>query len=280
MPSFRHGIQPFDIQVDSIGARKGCILYLNDGTGKFFVPTAATLGRTIYNIDSISAAGVMYSRAVADTGIIVDDTVRHFNAIGSQWGDLNNDGNRGSDSDRVGERITLMASASRRALLSCTERETARLRISGTGQASLNSGSPTSGSIRAWDIGDYNNDGIPDIYASTTFGATRLFRGNGNGTYTEVTNQDNVTTAGGGRAGGFVDYNNDGFLDIYNYTGLNSVLQKNGGNANHWIGFTPVGTGHNLNAVGAVFTLYHAGQQPSNRPATSREKAMRQVMAK
>ncbi len=123
----------------------------------------------------------------------------------------------------------------------------------------VDSGLPTSGSIRAWDIGDYNNDGIPDVYASTTFGATRLFRGNGNGTYTEVTTQDNVATAGGGRAGGFVDYNNDGFLDIYNYTGLNSVLQKNSGNSNHWIGFTPVGTGHNLNAVGAVFTLYTQG---------------------
>lgn len=71
-----------------------------------------------------------------------------------------------------------------------------------------------------------------------TFGTTRLFRNNGNGTVTEVTNQDYVATAGGGRAGGFVDYNNDGFLDTHNYTGLNSVLQSY---TNHWIGFTPVG---------------------------------------
>ena len=118
---------------------------------------------------------------------------------------------------------------------------------------------PTSGSIRAWDIGDYNNDGIQDIYASTTFGTTRLFRGNGDGTFTEVTNQDNVTTASGGRAGGLVDYNIDGFLDIYNYTGLNSVLQMNSGNSNHWIGFTPVGKGHNMNAIGARFTVYTQG---------------------
>ena len=53
MPSFRHGFSPIDLQVDSIGARKGCILYMNDGTGKFYVPTAATLGRTLYNLDSI-----------------------------------------------------------------------------------------------------------------------------------------------------------------------------------------------------------------------------------
>ncbi len=258
MPSFRHGYNAFDIQVDTIGARKGCILYLNDGTGKFYVPNAATVGRTLYNIDSISAAGVMYSRAVADTGIIVDDTVRHFNAIGSTWGDLNNDGN-----------VDLILTGTEARNIDGLGRAVGIVVVYGKGDGTftykwngtnvVDSGLPTSGSIRAWDIGDYNNDGIPDVYASTTFGTTRLFRGNGNGTYTEVTTQDYVATAGGGRAGGFVDYNNDGFLDIYNYTGLNSVLQKNSGNSNHWIGFTPVGTGHNMNAIGAVFTLYTQG---------------------
>ncbi len=258
MPSFRHGFNPFDIQVDSIGARKGTILFLNDGTGKFFVPTAASVGRTLYNIDSISASGVIYSRAVADTGIIVDDTVRHFNAIGSQWGDLNNDGNvdlilTGSEAKNYngfGAAVGIV-------VLYGKGDGTFTYKWNGTNV--VNSGLPTSGSIRAWDIGDYNNDGIPDVYASTTFGTTRLFRGNGNGTYTEVTTQDNVATAGGGRAGGFVDYNNDGFLDIYNYTGLNSVLQMNGRNSNHWIGFKPVGLGHNKSAIGARFALYTQG---------------------
>ena len=257
MPSFRHGFSPFDIQVDSIGARKGSILYLNDKTGKFYVPTATTLGRTIYNTDSISA-GVAYGRAVADTGIVVDDTVRHFNAIGSTWGDLNNDGfpdlimtgTETNNRDGLGRGVGIVV---------VYGKGDGTFTYTWNGTNIVESGLPTSGSIRAWDIGDYNNDGIPDVYASTTYGATRLFRGNGNGTYTEVTSQDYVATAGGGRAGGFVDYNNDGFLDIYNYTGLNSVLQKNSGNSNHWIGFTPVGTGHNLSAIGAVFTLYTQG---------------------
>jgi len=43
MPSFRHGYNAFDIPVDSIGAKKGCILYMNDGTGKFYVPDARPL---------------------------------------------------------------------------------------------------------------------------------------------------------------------------------------------------------------------------------------------
>ena len=257
MPSFRHGYRAFDINIDSVGAREGTILYLNDGTGKFYVPDATTLGRTIYNIDSISG-GIKYGRAVTDTGVVVDDTVRHFNAIGSTFGDLNNDGN-----------WDLILTGTEAVNYDGLNRATNIVQVYGKGDGSftfkwngssiVDAGLPTSGSIRAWDIGDYNNDGISDVYASTTFGTTRLFRGNGNGTYSEVTTQDNVATAGGGRAGGFVDYNNDGFLDIYNYTGNNSVLQKNSGNSNHWIGFTPVGTGHNLNAVGAVFTLYTQG---------------------
>jgi hypothetical protein len=258
MPSFRHGYKAYDIMVDSIGARKGTILYLNDGTGKFYVPNATTVGRTLYNIDSISASLVKYGRAVGDTGVVVDDTVRHFNAIGSQFGDLNNDGN-----------MDLILTGTEAVNYDGLNRATNIVVVYGKGDGTftfkwngtniVDAGLPTSGSLRAWDIGDYNNDGIPDIYGSTTFGTTRLWRGNGNGTYSEVTNQDNVATAPNGRAGGFVDYNSDGFLDIYNYTGGASVLQKNGGNSNHWIGFTPVGTGHNLNAVGALFTLYTQG---------------------
>ncbi len=260
MPSFRHGFSKFDLQVDSIGARKGSILYLNDGTGKFYVPNATTVGRTLYNLDSISAAGVVYSRAVADTGIIVDDTVRHFSAIGSTWGDLNNDGNIDLILTGLADTDNMNGAGSFQRIVVVYGKGDGTFTYKWNGTSYVDSGLPTVGQgIRAWDIGDYNNDGIPDVYGSTTFGATRLWRGNGNGMYSEVTTQDNVATAGGGRAGGFVDYNNDGFLDIYNYTGNNSVLQMNSGNLNHWIGFTPVGTGHNLNAVGTVFTLYTQG---------------------
>ena len=257
MPSFRHGFRAFNGGSDTVGARKGTILFLNDGTGKFYVPTATTVGRTLYAIDSLSG-GAFFARAVGDTGIIVEDTVRHFNAIGSTWGDLNNDGN-----------VDLIMTGTESNNYDGLRRATNIVLVYGKGDGTftfkwngtniVDSGLPTSGGIRAWDIGDYNNDGVPDVYASTTYGATRLFRGNGNGTYSEVTSQDYVATAGGGRAGGFIDYNNDGFLDIYNYSGLNSVLQKSSGNSNHWIGFKPVGIGHNMSAIGARFTLYTQG---------------------
>ena len=257
MVSFRNGFSRID--TGSSPAAKGCVLFMNDGTGKFVIPTGH------YAIDSVvmnkagNADSLTWASVRADTGIVVDDTVRHLEAIGSTWGDLNNDGNPdliltglSSDNRTYGGKIQQIVVLYGKGDGTFTDK------WNGTNYVA--SGLPTSGSIRGWDIGDYNNDGIPDVYATYTYGGTNIFRGNGNGTYTDVSAQDYVQTAPSGgshRSGGFVDYNNDGFLDLYNFA--NSYLQTNSGNSNHWIGFVPVGAGNNLNAVGARFALYTQG---------------------
>lgn len=248
MPSFRHGFSTID--TGSSGARKGCVLFLNDGTGKFIVPTATTLGRTIYSVGASGAS------TTADTGIVVDDTVRHFSAIGCQFGDLNNDGKEDLILNGLGASDNRDGSG----------KYVADVILYGKGDGTFtykwdgvhvvaNNGITQATNQRAISIGDYNNDQLPDIYTSATYGPQHLYRNNGNGTFIEVTSQDNIT-AGGQRAGQFVDYNNDGFPDIYEYSGGSSILQMNGGNSNHWVGFTPVGTGHNMSAIGARFTVY------------------------
>jgi hypothetical protein len=64
-------------------------------------------------------------------------------------------------------------------------------------------------------VGDYDNDGFPDIYLSN-FGENVLYRNNANGTYSDVTKRASV---GGGKmfsvGAAWLDYDNDGFLDLY-----------------------------------------------------------------
>src|SRR6266700_4981916 len=65
-------------------------------------------------------------------------------------------------------------------------------------------------------VGDYNNDGFEDLFC-TYFGQNKLYRNNGNGTFTEVTKQAGLLSSESrfGTGCTFVDYNRDGFLDLF-----------------------------------------------------------------
>jgi len=58
-------------------------------------------------------------------------------------------------------------------------------------------------------VGDYDNDGYPDIYV-TNFGKNILYHNNGNGTFTDVTAKAGVGAGGWSVSAGFFDYDNDG----------------------------------------------------------------------
>jgi hypothetical protein len=62
-------------------------------------------------------------------------------------------------------------------------------------------------------IGDYDNDGYPDIYV-TNYGKNILYHNNGDGTFTDVTAKAGVATGGWSVSAGFFDYDNDGHLDL------------------------------------------------------------------
>jgi hypothetical protein len=63
-------------------------------------------------------------------------------------------------------------------------------------------------------VGDYDNDGFPDIYV-TSFGKNVLYHNNGDGTFTDVTAKAGVAAGGWSVSAGFFDFDNDGRLDLF-----------------------------------------------------------------
>jgi len=96
--------------------------------------------------------------------------------------------------------------------------------------AGIDSPGFTMGSV----FGDYNNDGCQDLYLANggqyEIEANRLFKGNCDGTFVDVTDQAGVGLKDFTYSASFVDYDNDGDLDLYcaNYgVGAKNVLYRN-----------------------------------------------------
>jgi hypothetical protein len=88
---------------------------------------------------------------------------------------------------------------------------------------------------------DYNNDGLQDIFLvnGSSFQllddpnlprtSSRLFRNNGDGTFTDVTRQSGLTNEGWGMGVAAADFDNDGHRDVFvtNF-GTNALFHNNG----------------------------------------------------
>ena len=62
-------------------------------------------------------------------------------------------------------------------------------------------------------VGDYDNDGCPDLYV-TNFSDNRLYHNEGDGTFKDVTRRAGVAGDGWSVGAAFLDFDNDGHLDL------------------------------------------------------------------
>jgi hypothetical protein len=63
-------------------------------------------------------------------------------------------------------------------------------------------------------VGDYDNDGWSDLFV-TAYGRSTLYRNNGDGTFTDVTEKAGLVFPNWATSAVWFDYNNDGLLDLF-----------------------------------------------------------------
>jgi hypothetical protein len=61
---------------------------------------------------------------------------------------------------------------------------------------------------------DYDNDGLPDLFVTSTRGGNVLFKNLGNGKFKDVTKEAGVDRVAHSQTAVFFDYDNDGYLDL------------------------------------------------------------------
>ena len=171
-----------------------CRLYHNDGNGAF-------------------------------TRILNNEIAQHQNyAIGATWADYDNDGwqdlfipNGGGPTNSGNQNNTLFKNNGDGSFTKITN------------GAQVNDGGNSTASC--W--GDYDNDGDLDLFVSNASNEVNfLYNNAGNGTFTRVLTGEIATDKGNSHGCNWVDFNNDGWLDLFVANDGNQAkfLYKNNGN--------------------------------------------------
>ncbi len=110
---------------------------------------------------------------------------------------------------------------------------------------------------------DIDNDGNLDLFIANENAPSQLFRNNGNGTFTDISQQAGIDRTANSKSVVSADYDNDGYPDFYvsNFNGLNFLYHNNGNGT-----FTDVarqaGVSQPLMSFGAWFFDYDNDGKP------------------
>lgn len=109
----------------------------------------------------------------------------------------------------------------------------------------------------AW--GSYDNDGFQDLFVCNWHRPNALYHNNGDGTFTGVDAGSPIDDGYQDAYAGWVDYDNDGFLDLFIANGFaepgRNLMYHNDGNGNQWLKVKLVGMASNRSGIGAKIRI-------------------------
>ncbi len=204
-----------------------------------------------------------FTDVTAAAGIVLPNATTGVQSTGVAWGDYDNDG----DMDLF---MTALVGGLPHTLYR-NDGDGTFTNVSAA--AGVNPKLPAAATV----FGDVDNDGDLDLYvvsAEFESGPNRLYRNNGDGTFTDIAAAagaagppapfDSQSFPFQGTDGGFVDVNDDGFLEIFSVYGESEANQpcegpyiflQNNTNDNHWLKVQPVGVQSNRDGIGAEIAI-------------------------
>jgi hypothetical protein len=212
--------------------------YNNDGFRDLFLANYSGQKNALYRNNG---DGSFVKMGASFVGSIATDV---GNALGAAWGDYDNDGNLD---------LFVTTRNAQPNFLYHNQGDGTFVRVTNSiPEADItNKGERSHGC--AW--GDYDNDGYLDLFVVNKYAKNFLYHNNRDGTFTKITAGSfvNEIAAAGleGHACAWIDFDNDGFLDLFETTFSKNALYHNNGNNNGWLSLKLVGTVSNRSAVGA-----------------------------
>lgn len=187
---------------------------------------------------------------------------------GAAWGDYDNDGDLDLYLVMMGGSNRLFRNegeANSYAFVSITSSYSAPALDDGDGRGA------------AW--GDYNNDGVLDLYLANASESNRMIEGTGYTSFYDVSTGP-TPDANSGRGVAWADYDNDGDVDLYlaNADAPNKLFENEAGQLLHWLKVDLVDQYGQKGAIGArVEVTYLAFEGQNEPPYNDSEYGMREI---
>jgi hypothetical protein len=164
----------------------------------------------------------------------------------------------------------------------------------GLGQVQPNLLGRAQASLVSWATAffDYDNDADEDLFVISGFlhhpqianperQRNLLLENKGDGTFMDVSGWSGMDDPGYGRGGAYLDFDNDGCLDLLfaNFQGTSSLMRNTCRNGNNWLTIKTTGTRSNRDGVGARILLRAGGRTQIREIAAGGSQMSQNMMA-